>query len=128
MSSATGPFTVVVADDAEELRSIIIKLLKRDSRINVVGEASETITAIEAVMHYRPDVLLLDLSMPNGGGIRVLEKIKEESLPTRVVVLSGLPKEHGMYSAGKSGAHSYLEKGSSFHEIIEFVIKAATDV
>lgn len=119
--------SVVVADDANELRALIVKFLNRSPFINVVGEASETFSAIDMVSKFNPDVLLLDLSMPNGGGIKVLDAIKDRSINTRVVVLSGLPRDYGFESARKSGAYGYIEKGAPLQSIIEAVLKAGYD-
>jgi CheY-like chemotaxis protein len=115
---------IILADDAEDLRKLLFKLLMRDSRLLVVGEASDGITAVRLCRALLPDVLLLDLSMPGSDGLNTLEAVRMDP-GTAVVVLSGLPRGQVEHACLQRGASFYLEKGISTSSIIDAVLKAA---
>lgn len=123
-STPVGGIRVVVADDARELRELIVKLLRRDPRITVVAEGSDTPTTLTAVLEHRPDVLLVDLSMPGGGGLLVISELMQRYPEVRIVVLSGLPREQAEDAALAAGACAYVEKGTSIKLVVEAVLKA----
>ncbi|MDQ4029375.1 MAG: response regulator, partial [Actinomycetota bacterium] len=76
--------TVVVCDDAREARVLLRSLLRYDPSIEIVGEASDGIEAIEAVGHHRPNVVLLDLAMPVMDGLEALPEIGRVSPDSKV--------------------------------------------
>ncbi len=115
---------VVVADDAKELRELIVKLLQRDGRIEVVAEGDDTASTIAAVTRHRPDVLLVDLSMPGGGGLVVIDSVLRDDPRLQVVVLSGLPREQAEEAASAAGACVYVEKGTSIRLVVDAVLQA----
>jgi two-component system invasion response regulator UvrY len=122
--TTAGGIRVVVADDARELRELVVKLLRRDPRITVVAEGSDTPTTLTAVLEHRPDVLLVDLSMPGGGGLLVISQLQQRAPEVRVVVLSGLPREQAEDAAFAAGACAYVEKGTSIKLVVDAVLTA----
>jgi len=114
---------VVLADDAVDLRRLLARLLSKDRRIEIIGEAEDGITAIRLCLELQPDVLVLDLSMPGSDGLNTLEAVRSNS-STAVVILSGLPRSQLEQSCIERGAFSYLEKGVSTSSIISTVIAA----
>lgn len=118
-----GILRVVLADDAVDLRRLLARLLSKDSRIVIVGEAEDGITAVRLCLELQPDVLVLDLSMPGSDGLNTLEAVRNIS-STAVVILSGLPRSQLEHSCIERGAFSYLEKGVSTSSIISNVIAA----
>jgi DNA-binding NarL/FixJ family response regulator len=116
---------VVVADDVEALRALVRLALEEHDDIEVVGEASDGRAAVAAAAALRPDVLLLDVSMPGYDGLEALIDVRRQAPGVAVVMLSGFAAARLAPQAIELGAHSYLEKGASFPEIADAVRAAA---
>ena len=110
--TANGEIRVVVCDDVPELRRIVRDVLEDDPAVEVVDEASTGRECIRVVAEQRPDVLLLDLSMPDVDGLEALPQIAECSPTTRVIAFSGFDEERMGDLALDRGAHHYIEKGA----------------
>lgn len=110
----TAPLRVVLADDEPDLRLLLRRLLEDDGRFRVVAEAGDGRAALEAVEQERPDLLVLDLSMPEMDGLQVLEELARRERPVTVAVLTGFADHHTRDAALALGAAAYLEKGTAF--------------
>lgn len=119
--------TVVLADDAEDLRDMVRRLLERDGRFEVVGEAGQGDQVIAIVERVRPDVVLLDLSMPVLGGREAIPLIREASSTTRVIVMSGAGS-FDVVNRDDLGADAYLEKSASIEDILRTIAEVAGQV
>lgn len=95
------------------LRLVIRTVLELDDGVRVVGEAGDGLTALEEVERLRPDVIVLDLSLPERDGLEVIEALAARSPQTRIVVFSGYPAEQLEATAMSLGAHRYVEKGTA---------------
>ncbi len=106
---------VVVVDDHDDLRVLVTMLLGADERFNVVGEGSNGHEAIKLVEEANPDLMLLDLAMPDMDGLEVLDvcQARWPGFPV-IVVLSGFTALTMQASVLERGAAGYLEKGASF--------------
>lgn len=104
----------VIADDVEDVRVLVTTILGRDARFEVVGEARDGEEAVEQVLRLRPDLLLLDLSMPRMDGLEVLDRVRREHPGCVVVVLSGFPGDDLAQRCRDAGAAGYLVKGDGF--------------
>lgn len=80
---------IVVVDDSETFRQRVKRHLGEDPTITIVGEAGDGEAALRVIKELRPDVVLLDLSMPNADGFGVLRQVKEQSDAIRVIVVTG---------------------------------------
>ena len=103
-------------------------VLELDERIDVVGEAGDGLQAVELAESLRPDIMLLDLSMPRCDGLEALPRIREVSPETRVIVYSGLDKAAMEPRARELGAAAYVEKGISADELVAAVSALAVEV
>jgi two-component system nitrate/nitrite response regulator NarL len=82
------PIRVVLADDHVFVRDGIKSLLENENNIIVVGEATDGQEALTVVASEKPDLLIVDIRMPHFTGIEVVEKIRQENTPLKIVVLS----------------------------------------
>lgn len=104
-------YRVAVADDDENWRFLVRRLLERSGRFDVVGEAADGAQAIDVAARERPDLLLLDLRMPVLDGDQALPRILEAAPETEVIVVSGLDRAGNADRVLDLGARAYLEKG-----------------
>jgi DNA-binding NarL/FixJ family response regulator len=103
--------TVLLCDDHKGFRTLLRYTVEEDPRLEVVGEACDGRSGIRAVAELRPDVLLLDISMPSLDGLEAIAEIRELAPRTRIVALSGFEAERMAEPALAAGADAYVEKG-----------------
>ncbi len=113
---------VVVADDHPLIREGIANALARDPAITVVGQASGGEEALELVRRLSPDVLVLDLHMPDLGGIAVLQRLRDENSTVRALALTASETSETLLAAIGAGAEGYLTKMSSPEQLRQAVI------
>jgi len=116
--SSKGIVRIAIVDDHPIVRRGLREILEEDERYSVVGEAANAAEAIALVRQLRPDILLLDVTMPGRSGLDVLHQIVSEELPTRVLVLSIHPENQYALRAIKAGARGYLTKESAPDELL----------
>ena len=116
---------VVLADDHALVRAGVRNLLEMESDMEVIGEAGDGIEALKVVRSLKPDVLLLDLSLPKMGGLDTLKMIKSAGSDTEVVILSMHQKEAYIHELIKNGATGYVTKLESSSAVVEAVRAAA---
>jgi len=110
---------VVLADDHVFVRDGIKSLLENEANIEVVGEATDGLEALKIVETTKPDLLILDIRMPNLTGIEVVEKLRSQNNPVKIVMLSMHESEEYVLKSIKAGADGYLLKGSSKEEFLK---------
>lgn len=129
MSTATGRrYRVVIADDVADLRFLLQRALERSGRFEVVGTAGNGLEAISAAVDQRPDLTLLDLSMPEMDGLEALPLIRQQVPESTVVVLSGFDAEAMVATARERGAAGYLVKGISPGRLVEELLRLVDDM
>ena len=116
----TRPVRVVIVDDTYDLRELLRLALTRGG-MDVVGEAGDGLAGIEVVRLERPDVVLLDLSMPVMDGFEALPSIRRLVPTAKIVVLSGFGATQMSERALATGADGYLQKGMSLKRILDYV-------
>ena len=104
--------TVLLVDDVADLRFLLRVVLESDGSFEVVGEAGDGQTALELCASTRPDVILLDLSMPNMDGLEALPRLRDAAPDATIAVLSGFERGRVGVSAAELGADAYFEKGT----------------
>jgi two-component system nitrate/nitrite response regulator NarL len=110
---------VVLADDHVFVRDGIKSLLENEANIEVVGEATDGLEALKIVESCKPDLLILDIRMPNMTGIEVVEKLRGKNNLVKIVMLSMHESEEYVLKSIKAGADGYLLKGSSKEEFLK---------
>ncbi|KRB58067.1 response regulator transcription factor [Flavobacterium sp. Root186] len=110
---------VVLADDHVFVRDGIKSLLENEANIEVVGEAIDGADALEVVAENKPDLLIVDIRMPNLTGIEVVEKLRGENNNVKIIMLSMHESEEYVLKSIKAGADGYLLKGSSKEEFLK---------
>jgi DNA-binding NarL/FixJ family response regulator len=123
---AATPIRIVVVDDSPLYRGVVCNMLEKQPNLQVVAEAEDGLEAIQAVEKHRPDVVLMDVSMPVLNGIDATFIIKKKFPDVRVVVLSMHDAESISAAAHGAGACRCLRKECSPKEIIEAIMTAGT--
>jgi len=123
MGRRTTKIRVVVADDHSILRAGLRMLIKAESDMEVVGEAAEGREVEGVVRETKPDVLLLDITMPAGGGIKALEQVRRSSPQVRVLILTMHEDPAYLRSVLAAGASGYVLKRAVDADLL-FAIRA----
>jgi DNA-binding NarL/FixJ family response regulator len=118
------PVRVLIADDDDVVREELGSYLV-DEGFQIVGFASDGLQAFEQAAWLRPDVVLMDLRMPNMDGVAATNLIKSHSPEIPVVILTAFPSPDNRWAAQLSGAFSFLDKGASLPMLVETLRSAA---
>ena len=117
------PVRIVLADDVEDIRYLFRVVLEAVGRFEVVGEATTGREAVDLAASLRPDVVVLDLAMPEMGGLEALPLIKAASPATKVVIVTAFG-ELSEQAAYERGAVAFLTKGAKPGELVEVMADA----
>lgn len=112
---------VLIVDDHAIVRRGIQMLLDTDPSIQIVGEAQDCQDAVRKAKSLQPDVILMDLVMPHGGGIEATEKIKRYSPDLKIIVLTTFGDEPRVKAAMQAGADGYLLKDADGNALLQAV-------
>jgi len=108
---------VFIADDSLVVREHLVTMLDELPRIVIVGQAETVAEAISAIGKLRPDVVILDIHMPDGSGIDVLQTIKQDEPAPVVIVLTNYPYPAYRQKFLQAGADFFLDKSTEFDQI-----------
>ena len=106
----TRPLSLLVVDDHEVVRQGLVSLLDRRAEFQVVAEAGTVAEALAAARRFHPDLIVMDVRLPDGSGIEACREIRSELPETRVVMLTSYPDEEAVIAAIVAGASGYLLK------------------
>jgi DNA-binding NarL/FixJ family response regulator len=109
---------IVIVDDHAVVRAGIRAILQKHGDIVVAAEAGDGRTALEAVVRHKPDVLVLDLTMPDANGLDTIGRVRAESPNTRVLVLSMHAAAEFVRGALRAGAGGYVVKGAGLDDLV----------
>lgn len=119
MSESTRPFRIVVADDHAVTRQGIRLLVSDIEDAEIVGEAATGAEAVSGCRELKPDLVLMDLDMPELGGKEAIEQIRAEMPEVAVLVLTVHEDGEAVFDAIRAGASGYLSKASSMQDLRE---------
>jgi DNA-binding NarL/FixJ family response regulator len=112
---------ILVADDHPMLREGLVAVLSTQPDFDVIGEASDGSEVVWLAERLHPDVILLDLEMPNADGVAALERLRNADARTRTIVFTAFDTDERILGALRAGARGYLLKGASRKEIFDAV-------
>jgi DNA-binding NarL/FixJ family response regulator len=114
---------IVVADDHKLFRQGLIGLMRaHDDLVEVIGEASSGQEAVQLAHQLRPDVILMDIQMPNGDGLQATREIRQSLPEVAVVMLTASELDEHLYEAVRLGAAGYLLKDLDAAELFELLV------
>jgi DNA-binding NarL/FixJ family response regulator len=116
------PIRVLIADDHTVVRDGLAAVLARRPDITVVGEASNGVEAVEKAAQLHPDVILMDLRMPEMDGAEAMRRIRERDPDVRFLVLTTFDNDEYIFEAIQAGAKGYLLKDASREDLFRAVV------
>jgi two-component system NarL family response regulator len=120
-SNDDAPIRVLIVDDHALFRKGLELVLAAEPDLEIVGEASEGLEAIDRAADLQPDVVLMDVRMPGVGGIEATRRIRNAQPSTRVVMLTVSEDEEDLFASVRAGATGYLLKEVSIDEVANAV-------
>jgi len=117
----TEPIRILVVEDHHVVRQGLMALIGTVPGLEIVAEASDGREAILKFRQYKPDITLMDLRLPNLGGVDAITAIRGEFPSARVIVLTTFDGDEDIYRALQAGARGYLLKGMDADELIDAI-------
>lgn len=117
---------VLIAEDNASVRATLVKLLQQEPTIDLVGVAKDAPTAVDLARRLEPDVAVLDVKMPGGGGYRATREILASRSSTKVMALSAYQDRATVLEMVRSGALGYALKGDPVGEIVAAIHRTAS--
>ena len=118
LSTATKVARVLIADDQTLFRSGLARLLDEDPRVDVVGQAADGVEAVKQAVKLKPDVVLMDLKMPNMDGIEASRQIRAQVPEVKILILTTFEADNHVIQALEAGVSGYVLKDSVSEAII----------
>jgi NarL family two-component system response regulator LiaR len=112
---------LLVVDDQTVVREGLAAILANYPEIEVVGQASDGIQALELIKQVKPNVVLLDMVMPGLDGLATIPKIKEIAPSVRILVVTGFAESDRVYQAIKAGALGYILKDATREQLVQAI-------
>jgi two-component system, NarL family, response regulator LiaR len=115
------PIRVLIADDHQLVRQGLAALLTTKPGFEVIGQAENGIEAVMLALSLKPDIILMDLQMPEKDGIEATYEIKGENPDARILIITSFAEDENVYKAVKAGALGFLLKDSSPQELLQAI-------
>ena len=112
---------LLIADDHAIVREGLRALIATEPDLELVGEASDGVQAVDKALAFKPDVILLDMMMPRKDGLGAIEEIMKGQPNARILVLTSFEEDDKVFPAIKAGALGYLLKDSSPQELLQAI-------
>jgi DNA-binding NarL/FixJ family response regulator len=117
--------SVLIVDDHAVVRQGLRALLESRPEVTVAGEAADGQSALEQARALRPDVVLLDLLLPDRSGVEVTERLRAEGLPCKVLILTSSLEDRLVAAAVRAGADGYLLKATRVADLVQAISEVA---
>ncbi|MHC4583698.1 MAG: response regulator [Planctomycetota bacterium] len=114
---------ILIADDHKIVREGLCAMFEKQAEMEVVGEAEDGVTSVRLARELRPDVIILDVNMPEMDGIEATRRLLKELPETKIIALSMFSKRTFVTKMLEAGASGYVLKGGAFSELVEAVNK-----
>ena len=111
--------SVLIVDDNDVMRALLRAILRSDNQFDVVGEARNGLAAVEMVRRYQPEIVCLDVVMPEMDGLEALREIRQIRPETRVVIITGTPSAGNVQEAMSLGANGFIIKPFNAAKILD---------
>jgi len=115
------PLRLLVVDDHEVVRQGLVALLDRRQGFEVVAEAGTAAEAVDQASRHEPDIVIMDVRLPDGSGVEACREIRAQHPATRVVMLTSYPDEEAVLSAIVAGASGYLLKQVRARDLVSAI-------
>ena len=119
--SADAKIRILVVDDHILMRIGLLSSLNKQPDMEVVAEAEDGVEAIKAYRSQRPDVVILDLRLPDKSGLEIMALLKQEFGPVRILILSSYSGGHEISAAMQSGASAYVLKNMPLPRLLDSI-------
>ena len=117
-AGGASPIRVLLADDHTLMREGVRRILSADGGIEVVAEVGDGQAAVAETVARRPDVAVLDITMPGGGGLEAARQIRRQAPEVRILILSMHLQPEYLLESVRAGAHGYLVKDAAAGELV----------
>ncbi len=121
----SGPTRVILVDDHTLFRKGLAELLERHGRVQVVGMSGDPAEARRLLAEGQPDVAVIDLNMPGGGGLALLTQLRQEGYQLPILLLTVSDSQEDLAAALRAGARGYLLKNMEPDDVEEAILRAA---
>lgn len=112
---------ILIADDSFLIRERLKELLSDILKIEDFIEAENSVETIQLISETIPDIVILDIRMPGGGGLEVLKKINKKSLPIKIIVFTNYPYPQYKKKCFELGADYFFDKATEFEKVKEVI-------
>jgi DNA-binding NarL/FixJ family response regulator len=119
--------SLLIVDDHPLILSGIASLIESEPSFTLLGQASNGLEAVEQYIRLRPDVMLMDLNMPQFGGLAAIGRIRNIDANARIIILTAYEGDEDVYRAIKAGARAYLLKSAGFDQIVHCIRQVAAN-
>lgn len=110
---------IFIVDDSMPIVVRLTNILSENENFKIVGIANNATKAVEYISKSKPDVVILDIQMPDGNGIDILKQLKKEMPATVVIILTNYPEPDYKKICTKEGADYFLDKSIEFEKVME---------